>query len=129
MGPVNCFQVTLPDLITIWRSTGVPDIEAFVHVTGDGFPQGDLSALPDGPSDQERLANRYQAVAEVTGADGDVVRSILDTVNGYTFTATAAAEAGRRVLAGEDRRGFQTPALLFGNGFAETIADTTIVDV
>ena len=129
MGPVNCFQVTLPDLITIWRSTGVPDIEAFVHVTGDGFPQGDLSALPDGPSDQERLANRYQAVAEVTGADGDVVRSILDTVNGYTFTATAAAEAGRRVLAGEDRQGFQTPALLFGNGFAETIADTTIVDV
>jgi short subunit dehydrogenase-like uncharacterized protein len=129
MGPVNCFQVTLPDLITIWRSTGVPDIEAFVHVTGDGFPQGDLSALPDGPSDQERLANRYQAVAEVAGADGDVVRSILDTVNGYTFTATAAAEAGRRVLAGEDRRGFQTPALLFGNGFAETIADTTIVDV
>ena len=129
MGPVNCFQVTLPDLITIWRSTGIPDIEAFVHVTGDGFPQGDLSALPDGPSDQERLANRYQAVAEVTGADGDVVRSILDTVNGYTFTATAAAEAGRRVLAGEDRQGFQTPALLFGNGFAETIADTTIVDV
>jgi short subunit dehydrogenase-like uncharacterized protein len=129
MGPVNCFQVTLPDLITIWRSTGVPDIEAFVHVTGDGFPQGDLSALPDGPSDQERLANRYQAVAEVAGADGDVVRSILDTVNGYTFTATAAAETGRRVLAGEDRPGFQTPALLFGNGFAETIADTTIVDV
>jgi short subunit dehydrogenase-like uncharacterized protein len=128
-GPVNCFQVTLPDLITIWRSTGVPDIEAFVHVTGDGFPQGDLSALPDGPSDQERLASRYQALAEVTGADGDVVRSILDTVNGYTFTATAAAEAGRRVLAGEDRPGFQTPALLFGNGFAETIADTTIVDV
>lgn len=128
-GPVDCFQVTLPDLITIWRSTSVPDIEAFVHVTGDGFPQGDLSALPDGPSEQERLANRYQAVAEVTGSDGDIVRSVLDTVNGYTFTATAAAEAGRRALAGEHRPGFQTPAMLFGNGFAETIADTTIVDV
>lgn len=37
--------------------------------------------------------------------------------------------AGRRVLAGEARPGFQTPAMLFGNGFAETIADTTIVDV
>jgi short subunit dehydrogenase-like uncharacterized protein len=127
-GPVNCFQVTLPDLITIWRSTSVPDIEAYVHVTGDGFPQDDLSALPDGPGDQERLANRYQAVVEVTSSDGDVVRSVLDTVNGYTLTATAAAEAGRRVLAGEDLPGFQTPALLFGNDFAETIADTTIVD-
>lgn len=128
-GPVDCFQVTLPDLITIWRATGVPGIEAYVHVTGEGFPQGDLSALPDGPDEQERLANRYQAVAEVTSFDGTVVRSVLDTVNGYTFTATAAAEAGRRVLAGEHRPGFQTPAILFGNGFAETIADTTIIDI
>ena len=114
--------------MTIWRATGVPGIEAYVHVTGEGFPQGDLSALPDGPDEQKRLASRYQAVAEVTGADGAVVRSVLDTVNGYTFTATAAAEAGRRVLAGEHRPGFQTPAILFGNGFAGTIADTTIVD-
>ena len=128
-GPVDCFQVTLPDLITIWRSTNVPNIEAFVHVSGIGFPQGDLLALPDGPSEQERLANRYQAVVEVTSSDGNVVRSVLDTVNGYTFTASAAAEAGRRVLAGENRPGFQTPAMLFGNGFAETIADTTIVDL
>lgn len=105
-GPVDCFQVTLPDLITIWRATGVPDIEAFVHLTGAGFPEGDLSALPDGPSEQERKANRYQAVVEAIDSDGNIVRSILDTVNGYTFTAIAAAEAGRRVLAGEDSPGF-----------------------
>lgn len=128
-GVVDCFPVTLPDLITIWRATHVPDIETFVHVTGDGFPQGDLSALPDGPSEEERLANRYQAVIEVTDAEGLVTRFLLDTVNGYTFTATAAAEAGRRVLQGEAKSGFQTPAGLFGNGFAGAIADTTIVDV
>lgn len=128
-GAVDSFQVTLPDLITIWRATGVPNIETFVHVTGDGFPQGDLSALPDGPSEQERLDNRYKAVVEVTDAGGTVVRSILDTVNGYSFTAIAVAEAGRRVLAGEACPGFQTPAGLFGHGFAETIADTTITDV
>ena len=128
-GPVDSFQVTLPDLITIWRATGVPNIETFVHVTGDGFPQGDLSALPDGPSEPERLASRYQAVVEVTDANETVARSILNTVNGYTFTAIAVAEAGRRVLMGETRPGFQTPVGLFGNRFAETIADTTIVDV
>ncbi|PRA44900.1 hypothetical protein CQ062_24205 [Ochrobactrum sp. MYb68] len=128
-GPVDCFPVTLPDLITIWRATGVPDVETFVRVTGEGFPQGDLSLLPDGPSEEERLASRNQAAVEVTGADGKTVHSILDTVNGYTFTAMAAAEAGRRVLVGEFRPGFQTPAALFGNGFAQTVADTTIVDV
>ncbi|TJW41528.1 MAG: hypothetical protein E5X59_24095, partial [Mesorhizobium sp.] len=128
-GAVDCFPVTLPDLITIWRSTGVPDVETFVHATGDGFPQGDLSLLPDGPSEEDRLANRYQAVVEVTDAEGQVIRSLLDTVNGYTFTAMAAAEAGRRVLAGEVCPGFQTPAVLFGSGFAQTIADTTIIDI
>ncbi|OCJ13915.1 hypothetical protein A6U87_26750 [Rhizobium sp. AC44/96] len=128
-GAVDCFPVTLPDLITIWRAAGVPDVETYVHVTGDGFPQGDLSTLPDGPSEEQRLANRYQASVEVTGVDGKVTHSILDTVNGYTFTAMAAAEAGRRVLSGELRPGFQTPAALFGAGFAQTIADTSISDV
>ncbi|WKL56100.1 saccharopine dehydrogenase NADP-binding domain-containing protein [Asticcacaulis sp. ZE23SCel15] len=127
-GAVDCFPVTLPDLITIWRATAVPNVETFVHVTGDGFPQGDLSLLPDGPNEEELLANRYQAAVEVTDADGHVTRSRLDTVNGYTFTAMAAVEAGRRVLSGEIRPGFQTPADLFGRGFAETIADTTIID-
>ncbi len=128
-GAVESFQVTLPDLITIWRATGVPDIETFVHVTGNGFPTGDLSLLPDGPTEDERLANRYQAIVEVTDVRGNVFRSLLDTVNGYSFTAIAVAEAGRRVLVGEARPGFQTPAGLFGNGFAETIANTTIIDL
>lgn len=128
-GAVDSFRVTLPDLITIWRATQIPDIATFVHVTGDGFPQGDLSKLPDGPTEAERQANRYRAVVEVTDAEGRVTRSRLDTVNGYTFTAMAAAEAGRRILAGEARPGFQTPAGLFGSGFAETIADTTIIDI
>lgn len=128
-GAVDSFQVTLPDLITIWRTTGVPNIETFIHVTGNGFPQGDLSLLPDGPTEDERSVNRYKAVVEVTDAQGKVIRSLLDTVNGYTFTAMAAAEAGRRVLRGEARAGFQAPAGVFGNGFAETIADTTIIDL
>lgn len=128
-GDVDCFPLTLPDLITIWRATGAPDIETFVHVSGDAFPQGDLEALPAGPSAEQREANRYQAAVEVTGGDGAVARSVLDTVNGYTFTALAAAEAARRVLGGEVRPGFQTPAGLFGAGFAETIADTTITDL
>jgi short subunit dehydrogenase-like uncharacterized protein len=128
-GAVDCFPVTLPDLITIARATGVADTETFVHVSGDGFPQGDLSALPDGPSEAERLANRYQAAVEIIGTDGRITRSVLETVNGYTFTAMAAAEAGRRVLAGEACPGFQTPAALFGNSFAQTIADTIIIDI
>lgn len=126
-GPQACFPVTLPDVITIWKATAIPDIETFVYLSGEGFPQGNLADLPDGPTAQEREGSRYQAVAEVMNADGDTLRMLLDTVNGYSFTALAAAEAGRRVLAGECRPGFNTPAGLFGKHFAETIADTRIV--
>ncbi|ORM63613.1 hypothetical protein PRCB_18940 [Pantoea rodasii] len=125
----DCFPVTLPDLITIWRATGIPDIATFVHVSGVGFPQGDLSALPDGPSTEERERHRYQAAVELVSREGKTVRMLLDTVNGYSFTALAAAEAARRVLDGLARPGFQTPAELLGKGFAETIADTTIIEV
>ncbi|HTK60837.1 MAG TPA: saccharopine dehydrogenase NADP-binding domain-containing protein [Pseudonocardia sp.] len=127
-GPLACSPVTLPDLMTIWRATGAPNIETFVHASPEAFPGGDLSSLPDGPTADQRRADRYQAAAEVEGADGAVARSVLETVNGYTFTPMAAVEAARRVLAGEARPGWQTPAGLFGNGFAETIADTCIVD-
>ncbi|CAN5559196.1 hypothetical protein BH09ACT7_BH09ACT7_51480 [soil metagenome] len=65
----------------------------------------------------------------MTGEDSNTVYSVLDTVHGYTFTPLAATEAARRILAGEHPPGFQTPAALFGNGFAETIADTRIVDI
>jgi short subunit dehydrogenase-like uncharacterized protein len=125
----SCSPVTLPDLVTIWRATGIPHIETFVHMSGGSLPDGDLAALPDGPTAEQRQANRYQAAVEVTGADGSVAHSVLDTVNGYSFTPMAAAEAARRVLNGQVRPGFQTPAALFGNGFAETIADTRIIDL
>jgi short subunit dehydrogenase-like uncharacterized protein len=128
-GPATSFPVTLPDLITIWRDTMIPNIETYVYLTDGAFPEGDLAAMPDGPTLDQREANRYHAAVEVTGADGRVVRSVLETVNGYTFTTIAAAEAARRVLKGEARPGFQTPARLFGDGFAETIADTSIVDL
>ncbi|WP_336777722.1 saccharopine dehydrogenase family protein [Pantoea sp. USHLN256] len=127
-GARECFPVTLPDLITVWRATGIPDIATFVHVSGNGFPQGDLSAIPDGPSAEERASNRYQAAAEVVDAEGKRVRMLLDTVNGYSFTALAATEAARRVLSGLARSGFITPVELFGKGFAESIADTSITD-
>jgi hypothetical protein len=128
-GPVDCAPLSFGDLVTAWHSTGIPNIEMYVHVSGDAFPEGDLSLLPDGPSAEERDAHRARAVAEVTGTDGQTARSVIETVNGYSFTPLAAIEAARRVLAGEVRPGFQTPVTVFGSGFAETVAGTVITDL
>lgn len=127
-GPVLCAPLSFADLVTAWHSSAVPNIATFVHITGEAFPEGDLSLLPDGPTQAQRDAHRARAVAEVTGADGSVARSVIETVNGYSYTPLAAVEAARRVLAGERRPGFQTPAKLFGVGFAQSIAGTRIID-
>ncbi|WP_299258225.1 saccharopine dehydrogenase NADP-binding domain-containing protein [uncultured Kushneria sp.] len=128
-GLVSCAPLSFGDLVTAWHSVGVPNIAMFVHVSGEAFPEGDLSLLPDGPTAEQRDAHRARAVAEVTGADGMVARSMIETVNGYSYTPLAAVEAARRVLDGERRPGFETPARLFGGGFAETIEGTTITDL
>ena len=87
----------------------------FVHVSGDAFPEGGLSPLPDGPTAEQRDAHRVRAVTRVTGADGTVVRSMIETFNGYSYILLVAVSAARRVLEGERRPGFDTPVRIFGS--------------
>ncbi|KAH8127505.1 hypothetical protein FP744_10003357 [Trichoderma asperellum] len=121
-GSVSCFPATLPDLITLWRSTNIPNIKTFVHVAGGTFPTDNLHSMPEGPTAQQRETNPYHVAAIVTGPDDTTNRAVLHIVNGYTFTPLASVEAARRVLMGEAQAGFQTPSNLFGYRFAESIA-------
>lgn len=126
-GAVDCLPLSFGDLVTAWHLTGAPDIEMFVHVPGTAFPTGDLSALPDGPTEAERRAHPARALVEVTGEDGCLHRGRIETVNGYDFTPLSAMAAAARVLDGQRRPGFATPAQVFGPGFAETIPGTTMI--
>lgn len=127
-GPVSCAPLSFGDLVTAWRSTGIPDIAMFVSVTGDAFPTGDLASMPAGPSEQERAAQPARAIVEITGADGEVASAVIETVNGYSYTPLAAVEAARRVLDGSARPGFETPGRVFGAGFAQAIPGTRVVE-
>lgn len=128
-GEVVCAPLSFGDLVTAWHSTGIPDIAMFVNVTGTAFPSGELSELPDGPSQEERDAQRARAVIEVTGAAGEVARAVIETVNGYSYTPLAAVEAARRVLGGAHLAGFETPARVFGDDFAQGIAGTMVTHI
>ncbi|MEA9992922.1 saccharopine dehydrogenase NADP-binding domain-containing protein [Pseudomonas sp. 10B1] len=127
-GPVLCVPLSFGDLVTAWHSTGIPNIAMFVHIVGNAFPEGDLSQLPDGPTAEQRDANRARAVVEVMGGDGTIARSVIETVNGYSYTPLGAVEAARRVLNGERQPGFATPAKVFGDGFAQSIPGTVITN-
>lgn len=116
-GPVPCFPVTLPDLITIHKFFNIENIRTFANVSGTAFPDGDLYDLPDGPAAEERERSPYHAVVVVTLKDGTVERTSVRTVNGYDLVARASVEAVRRVMGGEVLMGFQTSAKVFGEGF------------
>ncbi|MET3420899.1 short subunit dehydrogenase-like uncharacterized protein [Actinoplanes tereljensis] len=126
-GPEDCVPVPMGDLITAVHSTGLRDVEVFMR--SDGAIPAPGAELPEGPTAAERLEGRYWALAEVTDADGTVVRSIIETPTGYTYTQLSAVEAARRVLAGQHSAGFRTPSSAFGRGFATSIADSKITDL
>jgi short subunit dehydrogenase-like uncharacterized protein len=121
-GPVECFGVTLPDLITIHKSTNVPNIRTFVHLDSNVTFPTDLESIKCGPTELERSENPYHASVMVTDGEGVVHRSVLHTVNGYSFTAMASIAAIKRVLAGQWKPGFQVPSVLFGNHFVTEVA-------
>jgi short subunit dehydrogenase-like uncharacterized protein len=74
-------------------------------------------ALPEGPSEVQRAATPKVIVAEVEDRYRRRVRARLHTPNVYTFTAVAALAIAQRVLEGEARAGFQTPAAVYGPDF------------
>ncbi|MFF2861396.1 saccharopine dehydrogenase family protein [Streptomyces rubiginosohelvolus] len=128
-GPEEAVSASMGDLVTSHFATGIPSIEVYVQA-GQPLPIDlDLSALPGGPTAEEREVGRSKVVAEVTGRDGSVARSLIDTPTGYRFTQLSSVEIARRVLAGSFTPGFQSPSSAYGPEIALTIADTQIKDL
>ncbi|VUC29571.1 unnamed protein product [Clonostachys rosea] len=119
-GPVDSVPMTLPNLITLPRSTNVKDIRTFVHAEAALLPR-DPKALPIGPTKEERDQHPYQVSVHIADTDGTVKKGVLHTANGYTFTSQASAEASRQVLEGQVAPGFQTPEVVFGYRFVEDV--------
>jgi short subunit dehydrogenase-like uncharacterized protein len=67
-------------------------------------------------------------VAEAEGPGG-AARARLETPSGYETTRLAGVEAARRILAGEAKPGFQTPATAFGADFVLALGDVKREDL
>lgn len=123
---LDCFSVTLPDVMTLWRDTKASDISTYVHVSGNAFPAGDLNSLNEGPTQQERDSNRYHASVKLADTHGTKVTAVLETINGYSFTPLAAALAAKNVAEGKFEPGFRTTAELWGHEFILQIPSTNM---
>jgi short subunit dehydrogenase-like uncharacterized protein len=127
--------VSWGDVVTAFHTTGIPNVDAYLEVSpaeralfrfnqrlsavgGQAVLRRVLrvpeTLLSEGPSAPQRAGATRVIVAEARDAAGRVVRARLTTPEAYDFTAAAALLVAQRVLRGDWRPGFQTPAGLYG---------------
>jgi short subunit dehydrogenase-like uncharacterized protein len=136
------FTMTIPwgDIATAHATTGIPDIKVFTAVPRGTArrvarlkPLLPLSGLTpvkrllqawigrkvENPGAEVRERARIYLWGRVLDAQGRSVEGSLVTPEGYSFTAVAAVEATRRVVAGQVAAGYWTPSRAFGASFVE----------
>ncbi len=134
-GPVDVTTIPWGDVSTAYHSTGIPNIEVYTRLPSAarrmmvasrhlGWLLGAapvkrllkrwLRSGKPGPTPAERARGESLLWGEAEDDRGGRAVARMRTPEAYSFAATAAAEAVRRLLAGEAKPGFQTPSLAFG---------------
>jgi len=141
-GPTRVVAVPWGDLVTAHRSTGVPDVVTYAAL---GRPadallgsEAGVRALSFGPVRRAigRIGDRLERdVLGPTGGethvwgefrtDGSRRVGRLQLPDAYAFTARAAVESARRVLAGDAPGGVHTPSSAFGTDYVRSFEGVT----
>jgi short subunit dehydrogenase-like uncharacterized protein len=142
--------VSIPwgDVATAYYSTGIPNIEAYTVVPPSNLrilklsrylgwlmaakPVNDylLQQIPlGGPSDEARAKGKSLIWGEAEDANGNRVESRLAAPEGYTVTALAALNIVQKIMSGNFKPGYQTPAKAYGAGLILEIDGVTRQDV
>ncbi|GGH26893.1 membrane protein [Dyadobacter endophyticus] len=128
-GPMECLPTPLGGVVLCYRSTGIPDIEEYFQMK---LPVADGEQAQKPIQDGQEQADLWEApskiLVEITGADGDKVKSLAIMQAGYMPTVKAAIQVASRVLHGSFKTGFQSPASVYGEELLQDL-DVRIVDL
>jgi short subunit dehydrogenase-like uncharacterized protein len=120
---------------TAFYTTGIPNLDVYFELTPEKkawakiarymgwllktgpfqrFMKKQINKQPEGPSDEQRMQDTCVIVGEARDAKDTQVATRLVTPNGYNLTAMTALAIVGKVLDGDFKPGFQTPAGLYG---------------
>jgi short subunit dehydrogenase-like uncharacterized protein len=131
------FVMTIPwgDISTAYTTTGIPNIETYTGVSPKTFKMLKYQSLfnwllrttfmrnralkkingrPAGPSDEHRAKSKAAVWGEVKNNKGNTARARLIGPDGYTLTAHSSLIIARKILEGNFKTGYQTPAGCYG---------------
>jgi short subunit dehydrogenase-like uncharacterized protein len=138
-GPMVYAPVPWGDLITAWKTTGIPNIDVLVPLRAGAFElwiepivrrafqspwvRARLTSLIDRklepPSQQQLDEVGVLLFGEVENDRGERRAAVMECPNGYALTAEAAFLTVRRLLEHRGEGGFVTPSQLVGAGAPE----------
>ncbi len=142
--------VTVPwgDVASAWYTTGVPNIEVYlgtsrrmvvamrmlrwlIGLLRTAWVQKVAARAIDrwvrGPEPSTSARARIALWGQLTNQAGRCVQASMITPGGYRITVSAALECLKRVLDGQVRPGFVTPAKAFGSGLVFSLPGVSMV--
>ncbi|MBO0937662.1 saccharopine dehydrogenase NADP-binding domain-containing protein [Fibrella sp. HMF5335] len=131
----TCMSIPWGDVSTAYHTTGIPNIETFmaaepmaIRLARAGnylgwllrqkwvqrFVQQQITKRITGPDEAKRSGANTQVWGRARNAAGTVTEARLSGPDGYDMTVLASLLITKKVLHGQFKPGFQTPAGLFG---------------
>lgn len=131
-----CVAISWGDIVTAYYSTGIPNIDVYtasstkqisqlrwMHrlrwVMRLNFVKNFLKKLADkridGPSEKKRANSKSYLYGNISNSREEVEGRLV-TPNGYTLTAKTSVLIASKILNGDFKPGYQTPATAYGEG-------------
>ncbi len=140
------FVMNIPwgDVSTAHFTTGVPNIKTYTGISKKVYYllklqvmfnwllrtswirnqlKKKIKSLPAGPSDEQRAKAIGMVWGKASNAFGDSITAALCGPEGYTITAHAALIITKKVLSGNFKPGYQTPAAVYGETLITEVPD------
>jgi short subunit dehydrogenase-like uncharacterized protein len=115
--PLAIAPFPLPPVITVPRHLPARRVSGFITAdvvaAFDALTAALVESLPEGPSADRRVRDRFTVVTDVLGEDGRTVRGVVRGTDTYGTTAVIAVEAARRLVVDKARPGVLAPAEAF----------------
>ena len=146
-GPKEFFTMSIPwgDIATAYFTTGIPNIETYTAVPKKlyrllkfqslfnwllrsdiirGIIKKRIDKRPAGPGDEQRSKASSLVWGQATNADGNTATARLRCPDGYTLTAHSSLLIAKKILDGNFKPGYQTPASAYGENLVLEVPGT-----
>lgn len=146
-GEKELFVMSIPwgDVSTAYATTGIPNIEAYTGIAPKVYRmlkfqwafnwllrttfvrniiKKKIKAKPAGPSDEQRKKSSSLVWGEVSNDEGKIITTAISCLDGYTLTAHSSLLITKKILEGNVKLGYQTPAGCYGENLIMEIPGT-----